>query len=93
MDRTVNFATQKINEANAVIAANGLDFNQGSGSGSGNHSGGSGNTDRPSAPSYEAGSIADLEAQYKKLEEELKNTNVSDDRLQQIEAEKAALLQ
>lgn len=93
LDRTVDFATRKINEANAVIAANGLDFNQGSGSGSGNHSGGSGNTDRHSAPSYEAGSIADLEAQYKKLEEELKNTNVSDDRLQQIEAEKAALLQ
>lgn len=90
LDRTVDFATQKINEANAVIAANGLDFNQGSGSGG---SGSGGNTNRPSALTYEAGSIADLEAQYKKLEDELKNTNVSDERLRQIETEKAALLQ
>lgn len=93
LDRTVNFATQKINEANNVIAANGLDFNQGSGSGSGTHSGNPSTTDRPTAPAYEAGSIADLEAQYKKLDEELKNTDVSDERLQQILAEKAALLQ
>lgn len=93
LDRTVNFATQKINEANNVIAANGLDFNQGSGSGSGTHSGNPSSTDRPTAPAYEAGSIADLEAQYKKLDEELKNTDVSDERLQQILAEKAALLQ
>lgn len=50
LDRTVDFATKKINEANSVIAANGLDFNQGSGSGSGTHSGGSGTTNRPSAP-------------------------------------------
>lgn len=93
LDRTVDFATKKINEANSVIAANGLDFNQGSGSGSGTHSGGSGTTNRPSAPTYEAGSLADLEAQYKKLEDELKNTDVSDERLQQILAEKTALLQ
>lgn len=93
LDRTVNFATQKINEANNVIAANGLDFNQGSGSGSGTHSGNPSTTDRPTAPAYEAGSIADLEAQYKKLDDELKNTDVSDERLQQILAEKAALLQ
>lgn len=93
LDRTVNFATQKINEANNVIAANGLDFNQGSGSGSGTHSGNPSSTDRPTAPAYEAGSIADLEAQYKKLDAELKNTDVSDERLQQILAEKAALLQ
>lgn len=93
LDRTVNFATQKINEANNVIAANGLDFNQGSGSGSGTHSGNPSTTDRPTAPAYEAGSIADLEAQYKKLDEELKNTDVSDERLQQILTEKAALLQ
>ena len=90
LDRTVDFATQKINEANAVIAANGLDFNQGSGSGG---SGSGGNTNVSSALTYEAGSIADLEAQYRKLEDELKNTNVSDDRLKQIETEKAALLQ
>lgn len=90
LDRTVDFATQKINEANAVIAANGLDFNQGSGSGG---SGSGGNSNSPLAPAYEAGSIADLEAQYKKLEDELKNTNVSDVRLKQIETEKVALLQ
>lgn len=73
-----------------MIAANGLDFNQGSGSGG---SGSGGNTNVSSALTYEAGSIADLEAQYRKLEDELKNTNVSDDRLKQIETEKAALLQ
>ena len=87
----MDFATAKINEANAVIEANGLNFSPSTEtepSGTNTPS-----TNRPSAPSYEAGSIADLEAQYKKLEEELKNTNVSDDRLQQIEAEKAALLQ
>lgn len=76
-----------------MIAANGLDFNQGSGSGSGTHSGNPSTTDRPTAPAYEAGSIADLEAQYKKLDDEQKNTDVSDERLQQILAEKAALLQ
>ncbi len=45
----------------------------------------------PKAPSYEAGSIADLEAQYRKLDDELKNTTVSDERLKEILAEKDAL--
>ena len=35
----------------------------------------------------------DPDVTYRKLEDELKNTNVSDDRLKQIETEKAALLQ
>lgn len=41
--------------------------------------------------SKEVGSIAALEAQYSKLNEELKNTPVSDERLKEILAEKAAL--
>jgi len=74
----VDFATAKINEANAVIEANGLNFSPSTDTDpSGNHP----TTDRPSAPSYESGSLADLEAQYKRLEDELKNTNVSPERL------------
>ena len=98
LDKVVNFATSKINEANGIIAANGLDFSQGSG-GSGSSGGSSSSVNstttqnKPDTPTYEIGSLADLEAQYKKLENELKNTNVSPERLQQINAEKEALQQ
>lgn len=91
LNRTVDFATAKINEANKVIEANGLNFSPSTEtepSGTNTPS-----TNRPSAPSYEAGSVADLEAQYKRLEDELKNTNVSPERLQMILQEKAALQQ
>lgn len=94
LDKTVNFATSKINEANTIIQKSGLDFNQGAGSGNGSGNNGGGNTsnnNNTNAPAYEAGSIADLEAQYRKLDDELKNTKVSDVRLQQIQTEKAAL--
>ena len=96
LDKTVNFATKKINEANTIINNSGLNFNQGSGNGSGKNNQNpnpSSDTNKPSPPPFEAGSIADLEAQYRKLEDELKNTNVSDVRLQQIETEKVALQQ
>ena len=86
LDRIVNFATSQINEANNTIQAAGLDFNQGNDSPTKTTT-----TNTPTQPSYEAGSIADLEAQYRKLNDELKNTNVSDDRLRQIKAEMAAL--
>ena len=91
LNKTVDFATAKINEANAVIEANGLNFNPSTDTNT--PSGGKPNPNRPSAPTYEAGSIADLEAQYKRLEDELKNTNVSPERLNQILAEKQALQQ
>lgn len=91
LDKIVDFATTKINEANDIISANGLDFNQDSGSTSTSTSTTTTTTNKPTAPTYEAGSIADLEAQYKRLEDELKNTNVSPERLQQINAEKVAL--
>lgn len=92
LNKTVDFATTKINEANKIISANGLDFSSTttSGGGSGGGSGGSSSSVN-TAITYEAGSIAELEAQYKKLEDELKNTNVSAERLQQINTEKEAL--
>jgi uncharacterized protein YhaN len=89
LNKTVDFATDRINEANSVISANGLDFNQPSGSGGSSHT----TNNASNAITYEAGSVAELEAQYRKLEDELKNTNVSDERLKQIQSEKTALLQ
>lgn len=47
--------------------------------------------DTSNKPNYEINSIADLEAQYKKLDDELKNSKVSDERLQIINDEKASL--
>lgn len=91
LNKTVDFATAKINEANAVIEANGLNFSPSTvtePSGTNTPS-----ANRPTAPSYESGSLADLEAQYKRLEDELKNTNVSPERLQMILQEKEALQQ
>ena len=95
LDKTVDFATAKINEANQVIAENGLDFNQKGGSGTTTTTTTTTTTKetKPSGPTYDTGSLADLEAQYRKLEDELKNTNVSPERLQQINAEKEALNQ
>ncbi len=48
-------------------------------------------TTRPTTPSFEVGSLASLESAYRKLDDELKNTVVSDARLQEILAEKTAL--
>ena len=84
LDKTVNFATAKINEANQIIAENGLDFNQKGGSGTTTTTTTTTTTKetKPSGPTYDTGSLSDLEAQYRKLEDELKNTNVSPERLQ-----------
>nr|DAW15082.1 MAG TPA: hypothetical protein [Caudoviricetes sp.] len=49
------------------------------------------NTTRTTQTPPEVGSIAALEAAYRKLDNELKNTVVSDARLAEINAEKAAL--
>ncbi len=43
------------------------------------------------APTYEANSLAALESAYQSLNNELKNTVVSDERLAEINREKAAL--
>lgn len=92
LNKTVTFATNKINEANQVIQANGLNFSPSStNTPSGTHS--SPSTPANNAPTFEAGSLADLEARYRSLETELKNTNVSDERLQVILQEKEALQQ
>lgn len=59
-----------------------------------NGSRGGGNSRRTAtekAPTYEANSLAALEAAYNSLNNELKNTVVSDARLAEINAEKAAL--
>lgn len=48
-------------------------------------------TSTVTAPTYEANSLAALEAAYNSLNNELKNTVVSDKRLAEINAEKAAL--
>lgn len=50
-----------------------------------------GGTKTDKAPTYEADSLAALEAAYNSLNNELKNTVVSDERLAEINAEKAAL--
>lgn len=50
-----------------------------------------GGTKTEKAPTYEANSLAALEAAYNSLNNELKNTVVSDARLAEINAEKAAL--
>lgn len=48
-------------------------------------------TTKPTIPTFEVGSLASLESAYRKLDDELKNTVVSDARLQEILSEKAAL--
>lgn len=90
LNKTVDFATAKINEANAVIEANGLNFSPSTVT---EPSGNNTPSTKPTLPSYESGSLADLEAQYKRLEDELKNTNVSPERLQMILQERTALQQ
>lgn len=91
LNRIVEYATGIINKASGVISANGLDFNQDSGK----DKNGTTKPDKtaPAKPEAEAGSITQLEAQYKKLEDELRNTVVSDERLQQINTEKKSILQ
>ena len=59
-------------------------------SGSGRAKGGS-TSSRTTQTPPEAGSLAALEAAYNKLNTELKNTVVSDERLSEINKEKAAL--
>ena len=63
----------------------------GGGSRRGGGSRGTTNTTRTTQTPPEVGSIAALEAAYRKLDDELKNTVVSDARLAEINAEKAAL--
>lgn len=76
LNKTVDFATTKINEANAVIQANGLDFSP---SGGGSGSGGGGNRNKPNAPAYDAGSLAAEEAELSRLQTILKNTRFESD--------------
>lgn len=61
------------------------------GGGKGGGRRGTTNTTKTTQTPPEAGSIAALEAAYRKLDDELKNTVVSDARLAEINAEKAAL--
>lgn len=61
------------------------------GGGKGGGRRGTTNTTRTTQNPPEVGSIAALEAAYRKLDDELKNTVVSDARLAEINAEKAAL--
>lgn len=61
------------------------------GGGKGGGRRGTTNTTRTTQTPPEVGSIAALEAAYRKLDDELKNTVVSDARLAEINAEKAAL--
>lgn len=64
----------------------------GTGKGSGKGSSGSGSTTtKPTQTPPEVGSLAALEQAYRKLDDELKNTVVSDERLAEIKAEKSAL--
>lgn len=79
LNKTVDFATSKINEANAVIEANGLDFNQGNG---GNGNGGN-HTNKPNTPTYDAGSLAAEEAELTRLQNILKNTAFASDEARQ----------
>jgi hypothetical protein len=62
LDKAVNFATSKINEANAVIEANGLNFKPTSDNDSGGNKTPTPPKEKPSPPPYESGSLADLEA-------------------------------
>lgn len=73
LNKTVDFATTKINEAQRVIDANGLDFNQNSGGG-GNGSGNKGTTVTP-----DKGSLAAEEAELTRLQTALKNTRFESD--------------
>lgn len=74
LNKTVDFATTKINEANAVIQANGLDFSP-----SGGDSGG-GNRNKPNTTlTYDAGSLAAEEAELTRLQNILKNTRFESD--------------
>lgn len=74
LNKTVDFATTKINEANAVIQANGLDFSP-----SGGDSGG-GNRNKPNTTlTYDAGSLAAEEAELSRLQAILKNTRFESD--------------
>lgn len=61
------------------------------GGGKGGGSRGTANTTKTTQTPPEVGSIAALEQAYRKLDDELKNTVVSDARLAEINAEKAAL--
>ena len=66
----------------------------GTGKGSGKGGGKSGaksTTTKPTQTPPEVGSLAALEQAYRKLDDELKNTVVSDERLAEIKAEKSAL--
>lgn len=69
LNKVVEFCTSKINEANAIIAANGLDFNQNNGGGNGSGSGNRGTTVTP-----DKGSLAAEEAELTRLQNVLKNT-------------------
>lgn len=74
LQRKIDFTTSKINEANEVIKANGLDFGNGSG---GN------NTNKPNTPTYDAGSLAAEEAELTRLQNVLKNTAFASDEARQ----------
>lgn len=64
----------------------------GTGKGSGKGKGGTrSTTTKPTQTPPEVGSLAALEQAYRKLDDELKNTVVSDERLAEIKAEKSAL--
>lgn len=78
LNKTVDFATSKINEANGIIQANGLDFNQGNGGNGGNH------TNKPNTPTYDAGSLAAEEAELTRLQNILKNTAFVSDEARQV---------
>ena len=75
LNKTVDFATTKINEANTIIKDNGLDFNQSGGNGGG------GNRNKPTttAPTYDAQSLAAEEAELQRLQTILKNTRFATD--------------
>lgn len=79
LNKTVDFATTKINEANTIIKDNGLDFNQGGDSGNG----GGGNRTKPNTPTYDAGSLAAEEAELTRLQNVLKNTAFASDEARQ----------
>ena len=63
----------------------------GKGSGKGGKGGTKSTTTKPTQTPPEVGSLAALEQAYRKLDDELKNTVVSDERLAEIKAEKSAL--
>lgn len=80
LNKTVDFATATINDANKVIAANGLDFSGSNNSGSGSGKDKGGNTNKPNnTPDYDAGSLAAEEAELTRLQNILKNTRFESD--------------